>query len=355
MDEPADAAPVARFPAWILWMPLRVALGLFVIAQAAFVLLYNVFDFFKTARETLKDQKLAVEKRLRDEELNEEERKHSGRNYTLLHHIPGVGRLVDDWIDRDEESALGQWKKKWSQKTEWWAIKTGQEQGWRLFAPDTVRWTSFVAVEFRWDDDVEALGDRLEGKAVVALGGGQLLPLLDASPEPTADPVVVLSDNEPPDVNRFLRLGKLRLRRYESAFEMNLQPNGEAPETYHARYESDIQRIILGTSDRGQREELFLYLRWKLKTFRRQHPDLPEPRQVILRMHTRGIPAPPGPRPWAWTQLSDEPVVRWRPARHQPGSDALELYQHTISRFQSKTPTRWPTPSPTNRMPGSSD
>ena len=78
------------------------------------------------------------------------------------------------------------------------------------------------------------------------------------------------------------------------------------------------------------------YLRWRWREYRRLHPDLPEPTQVVLHMHGYGIPPPPGPGPWRFLDYGRHPVARWLPWKYeQSGVKALERYNPETDRYES--------------------
>jgi hypothetical protein len=184
-----------------------------------------------------------------------------------------------------------------------WSHVTGQPQSWGLFAPNVVSECPFVAVELRWEDD--------DGSAAHA-------------------PVLLLSENEPDDVTRFFRWRNFRLRKFESYLDVVLQPEeDETPEACARRWQNLIE-------DRLRRETntAILYLRWRRDAYQREHPDRPEPRQLILHVRRYHIPAPNEGR-IGWDGPFMEPVARWRPAATPPaGHRPLEAYDPVTRRFE---------------------
>jgi hypothetical protein len=69
-------------------------------------------------------------------------------------------------------------------------------------------------------------------------------------------------------------------------------------------------------------------MRWRFRRYQDEHPNVPEPTDVIL--HTRGwfIPKPPEDASWTWhftgwRFAGDYPVARWKP---DGKSSSLEVY-----------------------------
>ena len=335
---------------------LSVLLGLFVLYQAGFLLVYNVCDGAEKARDELVKHRSAWIKSQENKEL--EPKEGNPKIWAAVTSLPlDIGPLLDEWAEEDKKSRLAQFKEKnIDGPLNRWARLTGQEQNWSLFAPNTVDWTCLISVELRWTDDPEPLEDRLEGKAVIALAGGTAMPLLDAPPAGAPDTLRLLSDNQPRDIASYVKIGHFRTRRFESNLETAMRKNSrdEKEEDYRHRWEQRVRDKVHGDTNRGEGEEIAIYLPWKLRKFLDQNPGVPEPKQVILYSRTWTIPAPPGERPWMWEEESDEPVCRWRPERHWPSADSLELYLHSEHRFENKKPTRWPL-IPRPATPGSSD
>ena len=195
----------------------------------------------------------------------------SGRTHVGLHAVERVTRRWEEW--------------------------TGQAQNWQLFAPDVADVVPFLAVELRWEDGLP--------------------------------PWVLLSDNEPADIRRFVRVGRFRLRRYETTLELAPSP-GQPLGPRGADWAADIESHV-----RARARPLLAYLRWRLATFRREHPYLPTPTQVVLCVRLYRVPPPPGPTPWQWEDLGQHPVARWRPGAVVPaGYLPVEAYDPTSERFE---------------------
>jgi hypothetical protein len=128
-------------------------------------------------------------------------------------------------------------------------------------------------------------------------------------------------------------LGYFRLRRFETKFEIPLEGTwvlGQAPSAWEGRIKDKAEK---------ERAEILTYLRWKLGHFRREHPDVSLPTQVILRVQAWSIPEPPGPESWDWVEWDPVPVARWRPREDLPqGGATLEWYNPTTRRFEEVPP-----------------
>jgi hypothetical protein len=324
-------------------------LGVFVLFQIFFLFALNVLDIADQARKNLRTQRDLWKNRPEDQPRKGD--KDNGEAWERVINLPVVGPSIEEWVDKEKESVLNQKIDRWSRIASWWARRSGQEQGWSLFAPDTVDWTSVVRVQVRWDDDVEEVNRETKNLSVVALAGGTAANLLDQTPRDVPPPRFIPGFNEPRNIEGYFRWGGFRWRRYESKYEMAYLKHDEPEETYRARWEKRTREKVFGEEDRGEQYEIAAYLKWKFDRFRKDHPELPPPRQVILLAAAYAIPAPDkAPTPWRWRFEAQEPVVRWRPGRFEPKPENLELYQHTERRFVNKNAKPW-----LNPMPRSSD
>ncbi len=216
-----------------------------------------------------------------------------------------------------------------------WGEVSAQPQNWSLFAPTVWRNVPFPAVELRWDEDPRsapgvapclppfAAGDPLQAAALTAAA---TLP----RPAPPHPPALLLSDNEPADPHAFLRVGRLRLRRYEAVLAPALKDGGTNPERNADDWRHDFEALT-----REEWKSVLAYLRWRAEAFRRGRPELPEPTQMILLVRHYVVP-PPGRRPWDWDGPVQMPVARWRPSaawddQHLP----VETYNPVVDRFES--------------------
>lgn len=173
-----------------------------------------------------------------------------------------------------------------------WAELTGQMQSWSLFAPDVADYIAFPEVQWSWN-----------------VGG------------PT--PLLGLSENEPAQRDAYLRLGRYRLRRFETS--LRLVPVSGVP----FEPQSDAWRTRLTEQVRDSVDLIRAYLAWRTRALERTRPDLPPPARAVLRVHLFHLPAPPGPHPWDWDDLGSHPVARWQPGR----PTVLEVYDPLSSEF----------------------
>ena len=100
-------------------------LGVLVLWQMIFLPVYNLLDDAEAARRDLQEQ-----------------RRQNGCWWRVICHVPGLEPLVDEWLTRGanygDKGKLGNLIERPRRVVRWWAQATGQEQGWKLFAPDTV-------------------------------------------------------------------------------------------------------------------------------------------------------------------------------------------------------------------------
>jgi len=316
-------------------------LGLFILWQAIFLFGYNLLDPADTFRRWLAERRPKYEEAQRNGQPLERDLV----KYEQAIHLPLVGEYLEEWArERPEESRLGRVLRVPSDVVTWWVRRTGQEQGWGLFAPNTWTLTCFVSVELRWNDDLAPLTQTSSNLAPLALTGTAALRIRDRFNGLPA-PIRLPSLNQPKDIHRFVRFGHFRTRRTESPLETYFTRQDKPREECLAEWDEKASDKV---RDKGR--YMIVFLRYKLRTFREEHPDWPEVRQVILRSRTWRIPGPQA-RPWDWIEEADEPVARWRPLRHPRGTkDDLEVYIHTEGRFENKAPLRW-----APKMPGSSD
>jgi hypothetical protein len=324
VNPPPDAPARPRL-AGLVVLPLRVALGAFVVWQALFLFGHNIIAIADDARNELSTA-----------------RQERSALWDTVTANPYVGELLADWIERDKQSKLSKAIDRAKKVTDWWAKIAGQEQGWGLFAPNTDYRTCFVALELRWDDDPVPLTGKPTNLAPLAAAGLPAYRLREVLSDPRPDPLILYSENEPRDHHRYLRFGGFRVRKYESALETYLVTNGRPPSVYLKEWEERVNSKVWGNTYRGSEwREILAYMRWRLRKFQDEHPELPDPRQVILRTRVWIVPDPPGPEPWDWVDPVDAPVVRWRP-RGPFGlarSEDLELYKHTEGRFENRRST----------------
>jgi len=219
-----------------------VFLGLFIVWQLFFLLTTNFVPYFEEFRKRWKDSQVLDE---------------IAPGWTEgKRHLADACKLTNELDDR-------------------WADLTGQGQGWSLFAPDAWRHAPFLALEFRWEE--EPWPGEL-ARDLTPLAASHVLEeaaLVSAADKPNAktrqEPLLILSENEPADLTHFFRVGKFRLRRYESVL---------GPE--HPKH-------------------LRAYVRWKWRRLQKEHPELPPPEQIFVLERDYQIPQPDGQTsPWDW-------------------------------------------------------
>ncbi len=330
-DQHAPASPVTG---------PRVLLGAFILWQLAFLFGVNFLEMINTARDELPSD-----------------------------HGRAIDRVLPGWPSKkghfhDLADVANQVMRRYAQLT-------GQTQGWSLFAPDVGRQCVFPAVLVRWDEDplsapvltrpLTPLAARspLEAAALwsVALRAplprpaaqlaarefGTLAaanPLQEAvlrvarsagpaAPVPPA-PLTIRSDNEPEDVYHYFRVGKFRLRRLEGNLAIILRVTAdETREEAAKRWRDRIARLL---DDDG--DVVKAYLRWRWQSYRKAHPEAPEPAQLILVMRRWAI-RPPEKAPPYWDGPFTMPVGRLQPrVRWQPGRSPLEMYNPVTGRFE---------------------
>ncbi len=168
---------------------------------------------------------------------------------------------------------------------------TAQRQQWKLFAPEVSKEFAFLEVELRWDDsDLES----------------------DSVPVRPLEPVLLRALEEPQDLNAFVRFGGFRIREYEAS----VTPDWDNWTVWNAMAmfgDADLEENQLPAEQvYPEATRMFAYLRWRVATFRREHPELPPPSQVVLWEHGYRIPEP-GSQPWRWQELGKVRVGRWLP------------------------------------------
>jgi hypothetical protein len=179
-----------------------------------------------------------------------------------------------------------------------WEQLAAQPQSWSLFAPTMTKEITFLAVELRWDNPKAARNRRAQAQVPFA-------------------PQLLLSDNEPRDPTHFFRWGQFRLRKYEGSLDVVLRVWTEDKETL-----ADAVRRWQGVIRDKVKQEwstIPAYLKMRCRDFMAQHPERPQPRQVILLVRRFSIPEPgkfseewyrdPGTRP----QDRNMPLARWQP------------------------------------------
>jgi len=270
---PGAGAPVSPTPATPT--TAQVLLGVLVVWQILFLLAANALDVLRHAQRVTGG--------------NEE-----------------VGAIVDH-----VSGGLGHRKGHWYEVSyilSRWELIFNQNQGWGLFSPGVGDWYSFPQVEMRWDD-------RAPGKP--ALPGGR-------------EPVMLRGLQEPKDLKSFTRWGPWRFQRYEDYFvALDLRAyEGESDEDTANRRKRKIAEAM-------EREwtTATAYLNWRWRRYEQQHPDCPQPEQLILWV-TSYVIARPEPEPGKVGEPYAVPVARLRPGHFRGGIWAvLETFDPQIHQF----------------------
>ena len=264
----------------------RVGLGLFIVWQLLYLPLANLLNAEKELQQGLK---LA--------------RENNHWVWRLLGQAPEARRQLWEWAkppgDDSPPGKLTRGLRSAKTAVDWWAGITGQPQSWALFAPDVWQLVNFSAVEFFWDD-------------------------------PARPPMVFPSDNQPADLTFFVKRGRFRLRRLESALDLALVTGENEQLLGHL----ERWKELISNHVRDNHQLILAYLAWRLDEFRRRHPELPTPVSVVLRSRTWAIGDPHGPDAWKWKVVSDVPIARWQPGQEPPEGLPVEAYDPATREFQ---------------------
>lgn len=318
--------------------PRQVLLGWFIVAQLLYLLGSNVLGFVR---------------------------------YFPTENRQKPNELINRAMPRFAEKQGNAWP--WTEQAEnvmnRWSEVTGQDQAWSLFAPTISKGTGFPAVLLSWDDpyadeqtfpgttlsyhakngfnlcaDWTHPPEAREPSLAMASGLGLLmaqhpweaLALCEAirarSIEKKPHVELLLSDNEPPDLHAYLRLGNCRVRKFEGNFYINPQPYAlEDADPLATRLTTRMREFATDYHDLAA-----AYLRWRLKSWQDAHPDSPAPTQVILLERFYRIHGPkeePG-----WDGPYTVPMARWLPSpKARPGFYTLEQFDFTEQRFVPMT------------------
>ena len=255
-----------------------VLLGLFVVVQLVFLIVQNAFTMLQEARPGMPPEVRDV-----------------------------VQQIAPDWPDR--KGHLWDFMEGSTTLTNRWSQATLQLQTWSLFAPNVGKDCVFPALLLSDDDPADTR-----------------FPAIDWPVDFGTRGKVVLSDNEPADLMRYVRWGHFRLRRFENNLVIYLTPrDDEKPGETAERFRDRIKESV---SD--QADVLLAYLRWRLE---RATPA--SPRQVILLMRRYTLKGPDAGRDF-FTGPFTIPVARWRPdAPERPARQMLDYFNPVSQRFES--------------------
>jgi hypothetical protein len=275
----------------------RILLGLFILWQLFFLVSANLLSLLPRVREFWKDK-------------------------------PKPEAIAPEWLH--EKGRIADAERALDRLTTRWAEVTGQPQNWSLFSPNVTDIIPFVAVEFSWDEDpTHKIEHRLSD--LLSTGEVQAPPSTAWRLNPRAS-VVLLSANEPVDVRRYAKFGRFRLRRYESNIDVSLASPDKEPDAVVDSWRENIEDRV---RDRWRLIEA--YLQWRLRRWSQKHPDLPEPKQVILWVRLYRVPPPDkAPSPWNWQGPEWHPVARWQPGvQLEPGLLPVEMFNPVVDRFET--------------------
>jgi hypothetical protein len=314
MSTPSDFATAT--PPTAGHSPRQVVLGLFIVGQLAFLVLYNLIELCQDAQARLHPRTAVVVDRI----------------------VPGYSNKSGHaWMIMDEIST----------PLRRWAQLTGQDQSWSLFAPAVAKVTGFPAVTFVWDEvptSAHAVARPLGLLAahhpleVAALG---LSAQETASDVPPAAEELFLSDNEPADRYHFFRVGKFRTRRYETNLILYLRQRkgDEYEKDERAETEAEARARWGGTIREHVNEngvQMLAYLKWRLAAWQQGHRGRPAPRQVILVERSYTILLPNDHTGAVWEGPRTTPLMRWQPrAAWQNGYRPIEWYDPVTQRFET--------------------
>ncbi len=277
--------------------PRQVGLGLFILFQLAFLVVGNAVGFLRSARpEHFKDQP----KRL-------------------------VNGLAPNFAD--DEGHIWSWSERVEADTRCWMQLTGQDQDWALFT-SAGKATGFPVLLLIWDD-APAIGPSIPGSRLDynAKDGFNLITPWD--PQAVHLKVVWLpSENAPADPNSFVKLGMVRVRRYEGEFYQNALPEDAEPREHAEKRMTGLMQDLLHSSH----DLALAYMQTRLRAWRRAHPGEPPPKQVVLFERFYRIHDPDEAPGWDGPFLV--PQARWRP-RDDKGKEALEPFDFSDQRFQA--------------------
>jgi hypothetical protein len=312
-------------------LPARILLGVFILWQLFFLFSSNLLSLLPRVREFWQDKSSAE-------------------------------AVAPDWLH--EKGRVAEVERVLTGVTTRWAEISGQPQNWSLFAPNVTNVIPFVAVEFCWEEeptsarsisrwlatlvpgqvfneailaaaacrkDPEMLDIERRLRGLLAAGDVQAPPPAGWRRQPHMA-VVVLSANEPKHIRHYIKLGRFRLRRFESNIDVSLASADKNPDAVVDSWRENIEDRV---RDHGQL--MAAYLQWQLRRWSEKHPDLPEPKQVVLWVRLYRVPsAEEAPSPWSWQGPEWHPVARWRPgAEWTPEQLPVEMFNPVVERFES--------------------
>jgi hypothetical protein len=281
----------------------RFLLGLFILGQVLFLFLSNFLGILQKSKNGLPERWKPPIERL----------------------APGFTR---------QKGHLWELTETLSRLTTLWDHLTGQTQRWSLFALKIRDVRSFPALELHWEDPAESAPAIAKNLSLLSTGsplGALALGGLTVNQAMLKAPELVLSDNEPPNIECYFRAGNFRLRRFENNITLDLASDGqETPQQTAELWRDKISKYL--------RENGYLvlpYMKWRLRQIQNKNPSWPKPRQVILLMRYYHI-REPGEKAEFWQGPDTIPVARWQPGvKWQDNYQVLERWNPVTKRFES--------------------
>jgi hypothetical protein len=301
--------------------PRQVVLGLLVIGQLVFLFVANFLGFYHDARPQMPDEVKEVVEVI----------------------VPGYA---------SEQGHAWKLPEEWATVTRRWSQLTGQDERWSLFAPGIYKVTGFPAVALIWQQEptpARSIARRLAlqdappayaaGPALAQLAAASpyesaVLTLASQLPEDRPPPRIELmrSENEPADRRHFVRVGNFRLRRLETSLIPYLYVRSDES------YPAVCERWTTAVRDHVNRnaEAIYAYMRWRLAQYQAQHPDEPQPQQVLLVERVHPILSVDDESGALWAGPTVLPLVRWRlDVEPPPGQRSIECYNPVSEEFES--------------------
>jgi hypothetical protein len=243
----------------------QVLLGLFVLWQLAFIVLINLLSMLSRAQRRLPEDLAPVADTVAPG--------WSGK----AGHVHDAFNLVYEVASRYAEA-------------------TGQTQSWALFSPNTNPHCVYPMLELHWDDDAA----RAAGPVTLLAGTNPLDGLAGAAVaqertkrSAARPPVRLLSEHEPRDLDHYFRLGRMRLRKFETNLTLTLLPySDEKEQDRKKRWRKEIDEFAS-----SEALVVLAFLRWRLTAYQREHPGKGPPR---------------------WDGPHEERILRWEPAEFLP-------------------------------------
>jgi hypothetical protein len=148
-------------------------------------------------------------------------------------------------------------------------------------------------------------------------------------------PVSWRSPNEPENIHRFLRYRHFRLRRYESNLDVTLSIDTDKTEAGMAdAWRARIENRLRGSSGAGA-ARLAAYVHWRYRAFQKEYPELPVPKQVVVKVRLYSIAAP-GSAASTWNDPPDSrPMCRFRSELSWPPDPRdVEMFNPVTESFE---------------------